>query len=430
MDGVIKFAISLFDIAVFMYFFSSFKKLKSGSRFPVTVIYFLAGALWAFVSGVNSPMLNLGTLLLVLIVMSLFFQSGAWTRIVTIAVFIGVGILFEPVGVIMLHAMHYDAAAGELYKYYFVMAVCSFIRGNTLYILSKLISKKGMQISRFPKEILSVLVMIFVFTVLNCCFVILLSFESGTAKSLLMCASIVVSIVLTDYFMLYLMERFNYLIQKQYEDAMYLEEMHYKEIYYAEAEKQNKEVRKLKHDMKNKLHELHHLIEQKEMGELSEKIGAMCRDVEQMDEKRYSENPIVDSVLRIKFGRAKAMGIQIRTEIRIPRQMQLEHGDIGVLYGNLIDNAVEACMKVTDGERFVTLENKYQSGKLLLIITNSKNSERNDTLKTTKQDDRRHGHGIQSVRRVVEKYNGTVNFEDKGESFETAVMLYGIEARE
>lgn len=110
--------------------------------------------------------------------------------------------------------------------------------------------------------------------------------------------------------------------------------------------------------------------------------------------------------------------------------MQLEHGDIGVLYGNLIDNAVEACVKVTEGKRFVSLENKYQSGKLLLIITNSKNGERNDTLKTTKQDDRRHGHGIQSVRRVVEKYNGTVNFEDKGDIFEAAVMLYGIEARE
>lgn len=430
MEGVIRFSISLFDIAAFMYYFSSFKKMKKGSRLPVTIAYFVSGALWASVSGVNSPMLNLGTLLLVLIVMSLFFQSGAWTRVVTIAVFIGVGILFEPVGVIMLHAMDYDAAAGEQYKYYFVMALCSFIRGNTLYILSKLISKKGMQISKFPKEILSVLVMIFFFTVLNCCFVILLSFESGTEKSLLMCASIVVSIVLTDYFMLYLMERFNYLIQKQYEDAMYLEEMHYKEIYYAEAEKQNSEVRKLKHDMKNKLHELHHLIEQKQTAELSERIGAMCREVEQMDERLYSENPIVDSVLRIKFGRAKAMEIQVRTDIRIPKQMQLEHGDIGVLYGNLIDNAVEACMKVKEGERFVSLENKYQSGKLLLIITNSKNGEKNEGLNTTKRDDRRHGYGIQSVRKVVEKYNGTVSFEDKGEIFETSVMLYGIVVRE
>ena len=53
------------------------------------------------------------------------------------------------------------------------------------------------------------------------CFVILLSLEAGSEKSLLMCASIVISLVLTDYFMLYMMERFNYLVQKQYEDAMY-----------------------------------------------------------------------------------------------------------------------------------------------------------------------------------------------------------------
>ena len=265
---------------------------------------------------------------------------------------------------------------------------------------------------------------------LNCCFVILLSLEAGGEKSLLMCASIVISLVLTDYFMLYMMERFNYLVQKQYEDAMYREEMHYKDIYYEEAEKQNKEVQKLKHDMKHKLHELYHLVENSDGQELSEKIGAMCKEFEQIDEKQYSDNPIVDSVLRIKFGRAKARGIKVETSIRIPKQMQLDHGDIGVLYGNLVDNAVEACSKVPEGQRFVKIENKYQSGILLLVITNSKTGKKNKSLKTTKKDNIRHGHGVQSVRKVVEKYNGTVSFTDKGDIFEVSAMLYGIEVKE
>ena len=50
---------------------------------------------------------------------------------------------------------------------------------------------------------------------------------------------------------------------------MYREEMHYKDIYYEEAEKQNKEVQKLKHDMKHKLHELYHLLENSDGHELS-----------------------------------------------------------------------------------------------------------------------------------------------------------------
>ena len=67
---------------------------------------------------------------------------------------------------------------------------------------------------------------------------------------------------------------------------------------------------------------------------------------------------------------------------------------------------------------------------LLLIITNSKTGKKNKSLKTTKKDNIRHGHGVQSVRKVVEKYNGTVSFTDKGDIFEVSAMLYGIEVKE
>ena len=428
MEYVIRFAISLFDLAVFMYYFHSNKKMKPVSKVWIWAGFTIAAIIWTFISNIKNPYLNLATLLIVLILLSFYYISGMWTRIINIVTFMGIGMLFEPVALLLLHAMNFHM--GESYKYYFVMVICSFVRGNVMYILSKLISKKGMQIADFPKEILGVLVMVFAFTVLNCCFVILLSLEAGSEKSLLMCASIVISLVLTDYFMLYMMERFNYLVQKQYEDAMYREEMHYKDIYYEEAEKQNKEVQKLKHDMKHKLHELYYLVENSDGQELSEKIGAMCKEFEQIDEKQYSDNPIVDSVLRIKFGRAKVRGIKVETSIRIPKQMQLDHGDIGVLYGNLVDNAVEACSKVPEGQRFVKIENKYQSGILLLVITNSKTGKKNKSLKTTKKDNIRHGHGVQSVRKVVEKYNGTVSFTDKGDIFEVSAMLYGIEVKE
>lgn len=60
--------------------------------------------------------------------------------------------------------------------------------------------------------------------------------------------------------------------------------------------------------------------------ELSEKIGAMGMEFEQIDENQYSDNPIVDSVLRIKFGRAKARGIKVETSIRIQSRCSLITG--------------------------------------------------------------------------------------------------------
>ena len=155
---------------------------------PVSKVWILAGftiaaIIWTFVSNIKNPYLNLATLLIVLILLSFYYESGMWTRIINIVTFMGIGMLFEPVALLLLHAMNFHM--GESYKYYFVMVICSFVRGNVMYILSKLISKKGMQIAAFPKEILGVLVMVFTFTVLNCCFIILLSLEAGSEKACL-----------------------------------------------------------------------------------------------------------------------------------------------------------------------------------------------------------------------------------------------------
>jgi len=138
----------------------------------------------------------------------------------------------------------------------------------------------------------------------------------------------------------------------------------------------------------------------------------------------------LDIKYAVMEGTGKSDKIKVDTTIRIPKQMQLEHGDIGVLYGNLLDNAIEACRKVEEDRRFIRIENKFTEGKLLLIVENSKTGERNESLKTTKKDNYSHGRGIHSVRKVVEKYNGTVTFTDKGEIFEVSAMLYGIEAKE
>ena len=157
MEYVIRFAISLFDLAVFMYYFHSNKKMKPVSKVWILAGFTIAAIIWTFVSSIKNPYLNLATLLIVLILLSFYYISGMWTRIINIVTFMGIGMLFEPVALLLLHAMNFHM--GESYKYYFVMVICSFVRGNVMYILSKLISKKGMQIADFPKEILGVLVM-------------------------------------------------------------------------------------------------------------------------------------------------------------------------------------------------------------------------------------------------------------------------------
>ena len=104
-------------------------------------------------------------------------------------------------------------------------------------------------------------------------------------------------------------------MRKQYEDEMYREEMFYKEIYYNEVEKRNECVQNLRHDLKNKLLELYHLAKKGDSKALVDQMGGLCQELGKIDERIYTDNPIVDSVLRIKFDPAKSEGIEIDTAI-------------------------------------------------------------------------------------------------------------------
>lgn len=430
MEYVVRFGVNLFDLGIFWYYLHSFKKMKRVPGMVFVMYIFAAAAVWSAVNFLKNPSLNLFALISILTVTTLFFETKLWLRIADIIIFVGAGIVIEPIGLILLNSMNYATETDGIHKYYFVVVLCAFIRGNVIYLLSKLLSKRNVRLSKVPKEIAGVLVLTFGFSILNCCFVIKLSMESGNSRSLVMCISIIISIILTYYFMLYMMERFEYLSRKRYEDEIYRKEMYYKEIYYAEVERKNEYVQNLKHDIKNKLIELHYLLENGDMETLREHISLYGEELVQIDESRYSDNPIVDSVLRTKLGIAKAEGIRVSTSIRIPKQMQMEHGDIGVLYGNLLDNAIEACRKVEADRRFIKIENKYTAGKLIIIVENSKIGEKNESLTTTKKDNYSHGRGIHSIRRVVDKYNGMITFTDKGEIFEVSAMLYGIVVKE
>jgi len=393
-------------------------------------VLILLAAVWAQLDVEKNPYFNLMVLVAVLTLVTLFFEGTVGSRAASVAMFTGTGIVLEPVGMLLLYALHYKIGESSLYLYYLVTALCAFIRGNVILLLCRLMRRKELNLLKLPKEIVAVLVLVFISSVVNCCFITVLSMETESIKSKFMCISIIASIVLTYYFMLYMIERISFLVRKQQEDKVYIEEMRYKEMYYAEAEKRNAYVNRLKHDLENRLLGLHHLIAAGDTETLLEQIAALGRELRQLDEDSYSVNPSVDTILRFKLGRAKSEGIKVDTQIHIPQRMQAEYGDIGVLYGNLLDNAIEACQKVPDTRRFISVENKYVSGRLLLVITNSKESGTNKYLKTTKQDTDTHGYGIASVRRVVEKYNGVVQFKDNVTTFEVSVMLYGIGAVE
>ena len=99
--------------------------------------------------------------------------------------------------------------------------------------------------------------------------------------------------------------------------------------------------------------------------------------------------------------------------------------DTGILFGNLLDNAIEAAQE-TDSRR-ITVDVNQKGHYLSVLVTNSiKTSvlKTNAELQTSKTDKLLHGIGVKSVKALVEKYDGMIDFFEKNGEFCCHIMLY------
>jgi len=105
--------------------------------------------------------------------------------------------------------------------------------------------------------------------------------------------------------------------------------------------------------------------------------------------------------------------------------------DICTIFGNALDNALEAVAMIEDPEqRLIHLTVKKNKQFVLINVMNYcgdvedvADMTEGGHLKTSKYDKENHGYGIKSIRYTVEKYGGTLNIDRKDGWFGLHVLL-------
>lgn len=136
-------------------------------------------------------------------------------------------------------------------------------------------------------------------------------------------------------------------------------------------------------------------------------------------------NKSIDSILNYIVGEVHNVGGEIKTEIIIPENLNIEDFDINIILGNLLMNAYEAIKKSELKEIFLNI--RYDRGILKIKIINDFNGiikENQGKLITTKDDEKLHGVGIKSVKRMIEKYNGHMQIKYRENKFEVTLFLF------
>jgi len=202
-------------------------------------------------------------------------------------------------------------------------------------------------------------------------------------------------------------------------------------------------VRGMRHDMNNYVADMEQLLQvSTENGQLSENVrreaGQYLKDMQQAASELFLQfstgNPVTDVILNRKGMICAQEQIVLEGDLIYPASLAIEAFDIGILLNNALDNAIEACCRITEErKRFIRFRGYVKGRMFFLVVENSCDEKtvrvERGRLRTVKPDADVHGLGMNNMRSCVEKYYGTMQYEVREGWFILTLMMQGRERR-
>ena len=218
-----------------------------------------------------------------------------------------------------------------------------------------------------------------------------------------------------------------YYVSKQKDKEKYIEtktkQLEYERQYYSDLHEKQTVSDKVTHDLKNKFFAINSLLKDNP-ARAEEEMAEILATFEEVSLLKITGNSGIDALLNHKFTIAKANNIKTKVLCCIGSIQNIDIVDLCVIIGNLLDNSIEACLKVDEVEkRFISVNLKQELQFLKITIANSYTKE-NNVGKTSKKDTLHHGFGKDNVKEIVDKYNGYYTVTEEENQY---VVIVGVE---
>ena len=196
--------------------------------------------------------------------------------------------------------------------------------------------------------------------------------------------------------------------------------------HFNEVENVYKQMRGWRHDYHNHIQVMKAYLSLEKYEDMDKYLSELDKDLTNIDTVIKTGNIMVDAILNSKLSMAISNDIKINAKATVPKDLEVLDMDLCVIIGNLMDNAMEATMKLKNlEERFIRIYIREMKGQLYISITNSVGGEVKKTnlgYLSTKLGIN-HGFGLKRVDGIVNKYGGFINRQNEEGIFATEVIL-------
>ena len=229
-------------------------------------------------------------------------------------------------------------------------------------------------------------------------------------------------IVLADLYLLYLIKVMSEKSFLEYEVKSMEKQADLQYKYYVRQEQKYNKTLGLLHDVNKHIKTIEQLYlkgNTEIAAEYTKQIGGMLQP---LISARYTGNPILDILLADYISIMDEKGIDFDIKVDNVKMDFIDAMDITTIFGNLLDNAIEACDNVENDRKIIVKIGAYHEMISIRMENNCTNVKWKNGIPISQKGQNR-GMGLLNVRRSIEKYDGSIKLKEEDGIFIVDIFL-------
>jgi len=182
-------------------------------------------------------------------------------------------------------------------------------------------------------------------------------------------------------------------------------------------------MRGWRHDYHNHIQTLKAYRTLEQNLEIDDYLNKLDDDLISVDTVFKTGNIMIDAILNSKISLAQNKKIEVDATAIVPKTLPVSEIDLCIILGNLLDNAMEASLKLGEKDRIVRIYIDIFNEYLYISVTNAMSGKIDKSAGYISSKGENHGFGLISIDKIAKKYNGHINRQNEDGVFATEVML-------
>ena len=232
-----------------------------------------------------------------------------------------------------------------------------------------------------------------------------------------------VLVIVINLYLFYLLDNFTENKDLSYKVALYESQAKSNYDYYTRQVENNKKAASVIHDIKEQMRIMREIKNKQTVSEACGYAEAFEEMIEPLIIKRYSDSAILNIILNEKAEQCKSQAVSFTVDIQPVSLDFMQPIDITTIFGNILDNAIEACSKAE--EKRLCLQICPFNEMIYVQLTNTYTGELmwNASGRPITQKGTGHGIGLENVENTLRKYNGSMECSEKDNQFSIEIMF-------